>query len=973
MKYILLEKNFIMKANRNFNKFNKFKNKNYDKTNIKQPIKIPELYYLSYFLKDSKKDGNKNKIKKYFMPLLTIIVEDKDFNKNNLNIKKSFSVIIKNKYRKLPIEFKEEYIKNQNIFEEEIILNEKIEKSFEDAIIFLRDFRNIMIHKNIKEDTFSRCNFKNFDGELFSFLRICLKSEYKYNLREKKLLNDKNFSSYKTDIKENYIDKVLQMNSFEMKNDFKNIPFIYALIILAMFTESKYIKELLDLIKVKKFIKDIVLSFSLRGDYKTLISGIISEEEKLYFKQLEMSEQIYKETYSSGKRAIKKLDYFNYDNKDKKYNIYDNVIRFYTYINSFPKIKEFESDIREFKANEIVKSNINTMNSIKEYNQNAREYNNKIERGFIKLAVKRENNNLKTDYKKIIPTIKNVFREEDIFMKEAIEFLSSKYSNEFGKDTWTISGNAVIWLEPNDNICFDVRRKVKPSKNGMNSIYKIVYNEKNSNRYSLNRYNLRALITSILINGDLSFKDLKDTATSNLKVKNHNSENTNNLSQDLKNKIPNWNRYKKASLIVKTVRKSIIKDIHLHNKDSVGFYKEFIRILYKLDSGNSNIYDNVVEIINKYGIPNENLSEEIIKLLKYNNLKDMALASVDILVSIKKKKEIKKSIASFKTWSKFAFLPVNQKNQNIYSLLGWENIKNNLLTENSKADIFEILFNYFKKNNIAIPTIVGIYQNYIKNNKINYYEEKEIRNIIAEEMILYFIYLEYIKNIETKNKSYFYFESSKKDNNILDFDLIWDLNPKIKINIKDYIKRDTKQSLDFIFDIKRIKEDGKINGKEDLQKCLESCLSNYNIIINHNVFKSKCPKPTSIIQNNILNANNIIDIVKVLRWAQKELLYFICGVETYLIYKLSISLTEHQFKSISEEKGYIDFKDLIDNYNKSTDKKLEGKLSVVKNILAHGILSDYDYNIIVDILDSSLSKLNLSSLYENYNKKLSIN
>ena len=482
----------------------------------------------------------------------------------------------------------------------------------------------------------------------------------------------------------------------------------------------------------EKFIKDIVLSFSLRRDYKTLISGIISEEEKLYFKQLEMSEQIYKETYSSGKRAIKKLDYFNYDNKDKKYNIYDNVIRFYTYINSFPKIKEFESDIREFKANEIVKSNINTMNSIKKYNQNAREYNNKIERGFIKLAVKRENNNLETDYKKIIPTIKNVFREEDIFMKEAIEFLSSKYSNEFGKDTWTISGNAVIWLEPNDNICFDVRRKVKPSKNGMNSIYKIVYNKENANRFSLNRYNLRALITSILINGDLSFKDLKDTATNNLKVKNHNSENTNNLSQDLKNKIPNWNRYKKASLIVKTVRKSIIKDIHLHNKDSVGFYKEFIRILYKLDSGNSNIYDNVVEIINKYGIPNENLSEEIIKLLKYNNLKDMALASVDILVSIKKKKEIKQSIASFKTWSKFAFLPVNQKNQNIYSLLGWENIKNNLLTENSKADIFEILFNYFKKNNIAIPTIVGIYQNYIKNNKINYYEEKEIKETYKE-------------------------------------------------------------------------------------------------------------------------------------------------------------------------------------------------------------------------------------------------
>ena len=709
-----------MKANRNFNKFNKFKNKNYDKPNIKQPIKIPELYYLSYFLKDSKKDGNKNKIKKYFMPLLTIIVEDKNFNKNNLNIKKSFSVIIKNKYRKLPIEFKEEYIKNQNIFEEEIILNEKIEKSFEDAIIFLRDFRNIMIHKNIKEDTFSRCNFKNFDGELFSFLRICLKSEYKYNLREKKLLTDKNFSSYKTDIKENYIDKVLQMNSFEMKNDFKNIPFIYALIILAMFTESKYIKELLDLIKVKKFIKDIVLSFSLKGDYKTLISGIISKEEKLYFKQLEMSEQIYKETYSSGKRAIKKLDYFNYDNKDKKYNIYDNVIRFYNYINSFPKIKEFESDIREFKANEIVKSNINTMNSIKEYNQNAREYNNKIERGFIKLAVKRENNNLETDYKKIIPTIKNVFREEDIFMKEAIEFLSSKYGNEFGKDTWTISGNAVIWLEPNDNICFDVRRKVKPSKNGMNSIYKIVYNEKNSNRYSLNRYNLRALITSILINGDLSFKDLKDTATNNLKVKNHNSENTNNLSQDLKNKIPNWNRYKKASLIVKTVRKSIIKDIHLHNKDSVGFYKEFIRILYKLDSGNSNIYDNVVEIINKYGIPNENLSEEIIKLLKYNNLKDMALASVDILVSIKKKKEIKKYLNEPLDYT---LVPEDLLPDVLYALLK----KHIEVSKISHHLIDEIIHQIqSSKPNIQMP--IGVNEEFIKEYN-NVYVRKSIKQL----------------------------------------------------------------------------------------------------------------------------------------------------------------------------------------------------------------------------------------------------
>ena len=954
------------KNNYNYRNNNKFKNnyKNNYKGNDKPNIKPPELYYLSYFLNDGKKDTNKNKIKKYLIPLLTVITEYK--NADDLAAIKNFSVIVRNKYERFPIEFKEEFIKleNKNIYEEEEILREKIEKSYKDALIFLKDFRNIIIHKTVKEDTFARCKFNNFDGELFSFLRICLESEYKYNLDENKF----------NDIEKNYIDKVLKMNSAEMKNDFKNVPFIYVSIILAMFSERKYIKETLDLTKAKKFIKDIVTSFSLGGESKTIISGIAADEEELYFKQLEMSNKITEEINRSGRRIIKELDYFNIDkektNKNFEANGYNNTLKFYGYINTFPKIEELENGIKEFKAKEIVKNNIENMESIKRYNQKAREYNAILDRGIPRLAIKNENKNFETDYKKIIPNLKNVFRNEDIFMKEAMEFLSSKYNNEFINDSWTISGNAIIWTESNDNISFDIRKKVKPSKNSMNSIYKIVYNKGNSDKFSLNRYNLRALITSILVNGDLNLKELKETASNNFKTKKSNSADTNDLAKDLKNKIPSWNRYNQANLIFKTVRKSIIKDIHLHNRDSVAFYKEFIRVLYSLNK-KGDIYDDAIEVIHKYGIQDENISNEIRDLLKNNNLKDMALSSVDILVNFnkanKKEKTSKQSVASFKTWSKFAFSPVNEKNENIYKLLGWNNIKNNLnLSENNRVDIFEVLFNYFNKNNMTIPPIVSIYKNFIKDNKIDYYMEKEIRNIVSEEMILYFIYSNYLKNIETDNKNYFYFESGK-DNKNLEFDLVWNLNPKIKINVKDYTKRDVKQALDYIFDSNRIKNEGKINGKDDLQKCLESCLTNYNIVVNHNTLKSKCPKSSSIIKRDILNSDNIKDIVKILIWTQKELLYFICAIETHLIYKLSTSLTEHQLKSIADEYGYFNFGDLVENYNKNSNNKIDEKLIIVRNELSHGRLTNY--KTVIEIIDSSLQKLGLSSLYENYNRK----
>ena len=865
-----------------------------------------------------------------------------------------------------------------------------------------------MMHKNVKEDTFSRFYFKKFNGELFSFLRIYLEleAEKENSLKENKILEDKKLSLDKSNFKKNYLEEILKITPEEMKKNVKNVPFIYCLMILAMFTESKYIKELLDLIKVKKFVKDIVSDFSLRGGYKTLVPGIVIKDDELYLKQINTSKEINKKANDTGKRIIKDLKYFNVDKEKTNINseeiIYKNILKFYGYGNSFPKIEELEDAIREFKAKELSQANKNKIEGIKQYNKNAREYNSKVAIEMPKLAIQNENKNFETDYNKIIPTLKNVFRNEDIFMKEAIRFLSYENEGEFGKDTWTISGNAVIWLEPNDNLLFDLRKRIKPSKNGMNSIYKIVYNKENADRFSLNRYNLRALITSILIKGGLNFKELKETATNDLKVKNPNTKNTNDLAQDLKNKIPNWNRYKQASLIVKTVRKSIIGDIHLHNVDSISFHQNFMRILYRLDNKNGSIYSDAIDIITTYGIPTKNVGEEISKLLKYDNLKDMALASADILVKLKKKKDDKQSEASFKTWSKFAFLPVNNKNEKIYSLLGWENIKDNLINNNDsniQIDIFEILYNYFKKNNIALPPIVDIYKNYIKINEIKYYRNKEIRNIIAEEMILYFISHYYIKQMQSfkDNKKYFYFESytDEKDNSPLKFNLVWDLNRQIKIKIKDYMKRDVKQSLDYIFDSHRIKEKGKINGKEDLQKCFESCLSSYNIITKHKILKSKCPKPTSVIENDILNENNIKDIVKVLIWAQKELLYFICDIESNIIYTLCNTLDKTKIDNLKEDGNYFNFFKLIEFYNQNIEtiklnenfknkKKFDNeslvKLLIIRNMLAHGRLIDeykdkhenINYSSIISILDMSLKNIfgkSLSDFYGNKNHK----
>lgn len=181
-----------------------------------------------------------------------------------------------------------------------------------------------------------------------------------------------------------------------------------------------------------------------------------------------------------------------------------------------------------------------------------------------------------------------------------------------------------------------------------------------------------------------------------------------------------------------------------------------------------------------------------------------------------------------------------------------------------------------------------------------------------------------------------------------------------------------------------------------MQNCLKSCLSSYNIITNHGILKSKCPKPNSIIEGDILNADNVKDIVKVLIWVQKELLYFICNIESNIIYTLYNTLGESQMNNLKEDGNYFNFSKLIEAYNQNIEKiksnedfkdkkKFDNKLELARNMLSHGRLLTYredinkeiykdinnniDYSQIISILDDSLKLVFNKNLADSYADK----
>ena len=1027
--------------NSNYNNYNKnnknndSNNNNYNSNNNNDNNKHQkeEIYYLSYFLtnkedknmteeekeelktENKNKKRDKNKVRKFILPLLISTVENKDFSNTQSTFKKDFSVIVNNKFSKFSREDKyyfiegkrlseykddkqntEEYDKFYKKIENE--LPKKIDSAFNQAAKFLHSFKNIMMHKNIKDKSFSECKFKEFEGDLFRLLRISLEEELNKNKKDEDKLEKNDHISKRINYKKEYIEKVLKVNT-----KFEDVPFIFALSILAMFVESREVREVLDTIKLKRFVEDFILSFSLRGGYKTFVPGISLEDDELYLKQLEKDEDISRDINGTGKRLVKKINYFNVSTNKKliassrEFTNYKNILRLYGYRNSFPKIDELEDLIKVHKAKELAKSNEDRMEGIRQQINNANIYNARVKNKSDELQKKHELK-LETDYNNIKLT--NVFRNDDIFMKESLNFLSSKYQTEFGKDTWSISGNTILWLEPIDrnNIYFDIRKKVKPSKNGLNSIYKIVYNKDDADKFSINRNNLRALITLNLIS-DMTYNDfqeLKKTASNSYeapKTVKKIVKNDKSLADILREKSKNWNRYEKASFILHVIRKAIIKDKHLHNRDSIAFHQDFMIVLYVLDNRVGNIYNDAINVIKRYGI-DTNIPYEIKDILMLNTLDEMLDEAFKIFKPRNRKKGDRTNLV-FKTWSKFAFLPCNEKNKQISDIFKWQNIRDKYNINNKKADLFDIWLNFFREINFKnIPPIVKIYNDYIKTNKINKYRNKEIRNIIVEEMILSYLSFIYLKNVNKKTEIFtlesISDSSNKNDYSPLQFDLVWKLDPEIRINIKDYNKKDIRNALNWIFNASRVKREEELQyfkgTKEDLNECLRTVMYTYRIIKNDKVLSKKAPKITYNIEDNILTSDNIKDIVHILKWAQKELLYFICNIEESILYAYNYLTKEYIVsKDVLKERegGYFNFSDMVDFYNTNLEKikdnianykynmPLPNEIKTCRIMLSHGRIFDrennFDYKSLIEFINESYIAIFGKSLKVVYN------
>ena len=243
--------------------------------------------------------------------------------------------------------------------------------------------------------------------------------------------------------------------------------------------------------------------------------------------------------------------------------------------------------------------------------------------------------------------------------------------------------------------------------------------------------------------------------------------------------------------------------------------------------------------------------------------------------------------------------------------------------------------------------------------------------IIAEEMILSYMSLKYftlLKDFKDKNNYCFKLESyeDENDNSPLKFNLIWELlNHKIKIKIKEYMKKDVRSCLEWIFDFHRIRKKDKLSGLEDCKNCLNAVIKAYNAIIDEVRLKKLCYKYLPIKDMKVLDANNIKDIVTIVMRAQMEFSYFICNIEQVIISRLSRVFFINKLNELMEEEGYFNFNKLVEFYNNNIDKigndnqKLDDKIVTVRNMLLHGRLFDEDisYVELIHILDNSMQSV----------------
>ncbi|EKV57216.1 hypothetical protein A966_06175 [Brachyspira hampsonii 30446] len=993
---------------------------------------IHDIKDISYFIRTGK-NSYKVKVKKLLTILATFIIENSSFNKDSKDEKKleekysksiyktQFETVFKLKYSKLECARlkctklnskecmicdekekcrKREEEKNNFDREDKENLEKVINASYKQAIDFIMDFRNILIHKNVRDDHFDHCKFKEFNAELFNFLKLCLDNEInldaKYIEKIKKENPKLSLEKYKN--KDLYIREALNVDFNEMKTSFKNVPFVYALMIIAMFTEKKHIKEILDLIKLKGYINELVLSFSLRGGYKTLVPGVEFDDDKLYYNQIKFKDKFNSEVFNKSGRIKKNIKDFDdkYDTVNQNKNqadifyLYKKALKFYSYSNSFPKIVELEDIIRKDNTNKLIKIRKEKIN------KNAK---NEIER-------KEKIDKLENSKEEIEKSLINVFRNEDIFMKEALNFITEygKFGNlksSFFEDTWSIVGNAAIWAVPVDKYYIDTRRKVKPSKNADGSIYKIVYNDidkKNIDmiKYSINKYNLTALLTSIMISDNVIFNNLQ-SAASYLHIKkeyknNNKKYNVRSLEDILKEKVSKYSVYQKTKFCVRAIRREIVKDKHIHQRDSIVLHDKLMMIISKLNVYSfSSPYESIKKAFDSIHI---DIPDNIKAILKINTLDSLTDECIKLTVKFaennknKSKNPKDETNILYKSWSKYAFSPNYSMNKDksdyykdtdstIYEALRWDSIKETLFSKEfndyktRKYDLLSILLKYFKYKNYTIPIIINFYEEYKSKNKIKKFRDNEIRNILAQEMILALISKKYANLIVHRNKylgknTSIIFEYNNRS--VLDFDLVWVLKTPIRINIRDYYKKDVRNDLEWLLDPQRINKSSM--KKEDLELSISNSIEAFNIIVQDEVLKNFInPTITELKEGEELDVIKVKELVRVLMWAAKEFLYFICAIESHLIYKCHKA---YGFESIIKEDGYVDFNSLVNFNNDKMTPKISETIKDVRNMICHMRVKDgtditaIDYKRSIIIINLVLEALKLNDIYKSY-------
>ncbi|ELV06347.1 hypothetical protein, partial [Brachyspira hampsonii] len=214
------------------------------------------------------------------------------------------------------------------------------------------------------------------------------------------------------------------------------------------------------------------------------------------------------------------------------------------------------------------------------------------------------------------------------------------------------------------------------------------------------------------------------------------------------------------------------------------------------------------------------------------------------------------------------------------------------------------------------------------------------------------------------------FEYNKNNRGILDFDLVWVLKTPIRINIRDYYKKDVRNDLEWLLDPQRINKSSM--KKEDLELSISNSIEAFNIIVQDEVLKKFInPAITELKEGEELDVIKVKELVRVLMWAAKEFLYFICAIESHLIYKCHKA---YGFESIIKEDGYVDFNSLVNFNNDKMTPKISETIKDVRNMICHMRVKDgtgiaaIDYKRSISIINSVLKALELKDIYESYNK-----